>query len=222
MDILVKIFPAGAMSACAGFRAFLPLFIVTYLIRSGNLGITKINPYVKPYLENEIIFYAIAALAVMEVLGDKLPSSASVMEILLMFIRPAAGVITAFTLMTLKEPNLNFILSVALGTFLTIPIQNMKSSAKILSEKGEFGMYNLTMSLAVDVEAFAGTVLAIVVPQVAFFVLPVVFYFTIESFKNWRVRLIAGQELDVEFDDGPVSGEEFLEIKQLKKIGKNN
>ncbi len=221
MDLILRILPAGAMATCAGFRAFLPLFVINYLLRSGNLGLDRVNPVMKTWLiDNDPVFYFLAVMTLIEILGDKIPSLFNVLEIILMFIRPAAGVLVCFTLLNLRDPNLNFIGAVALAAALTLPFQGLKSSVKILSDRGPFGMYNLTHSLVVDVEAFAGIVLAFVVPYVAFFVNPVTFYSTMEGFKNWRVRLIAGQEMDLDFNMDDQGMEDFLEVKQLKKIGK--
>lgn len=221
MNFLMQIFPSGAMSACAGFRAFLPLFLITFLLRSGNLGEDKINPFLRPFLvDNTPIYYALGILAALEILGDKLPGAANFIEIFLMFLRPGIGVVTAFALLNLKDPSLNFIIAVAFGALFILPFQKEKSSARILSESGEMAMYNLTLSFAVDVEAFGGAILAYLVPPVAFFVIPIIYHFTMEGFNRWRVRLIAGQELDMDFDDGAPPGAGFFEEGEMKRLGK--
>lgn len=221
MDFILKILPAGALACSAGFRAFLPLFIIAFLTRGGNLDPELINPAVKPYFTgNDIVFYVLAGLAVVEVLGDKIPAVSNFLEIILMFMRPVAGGLVAFSMLTFREPNLNFIVAVALGVMLTLPFQSMKSSTRILSDRGEFGAFNTALSFTVDIESFGGAVLGLVFPQIAIILNPLMFYFTLEGFKKWRVRLIAGEELDVEFQDSMSNEGEFIEIKKLKRVGK--
>ena len=221
MDLILRVLPAGTVAACAGFRAFMPLFVITYLLNTGNLGVEKINPLVRSWLVgNEPVYYFIAVMAVLEIVGDKFSASANLLEIFFMFLRPIAGIVSCFTLLNLKEPNMNFIGAVALVAVLTVPFQSLKTSTRIIGDQGPFGMYNLTHSFFVDVEAFGGLVLSFIAPLVAIIVTPLVFYFTMEGFKKWRVRLIAGQELDIEFDEESNLTGDFLGDKQLKKIGK--
>lgn len=209
------------MASVSGFRAFLPLFLISFAVRNGNLDSSKINPFMKPYfVSNDTVFYILAALAAIEILGDKFPAISNTIEIVFMFVRPAAGALAGITLLTLREPNMNFILGVAFAFALTLPFQSLKSSTRILSDRGDFGAYNLALSFVVDVEAFGGAVLGLIYPPAAFFANPLIYWLTIEGFKKWRVRLIAGEELDVEFQDSLGSDGEFLELKKLKKLGK--
>jgi len=219
MGALHQIMLAGSLAACAGLRAFSPLFLICLATRYGHLNPGNLNPDMAPLIhKSDIFFYTVFFLAVIEIVGDLIPSLASILDAFHLIFRPIAGVITAFSVLNMNDTILNYILAFGMGALLTLPIQSYRSNCRILCENESAGKYNLCLSLTEDTLSIGGSILAFISPLPAFPFILALFYFVLSSFRKWHSQLIIGSKEEEEVLDRVSKSSEILEIQRLKKL----
>ncbi|MCE1247779.1 MAG: DUF4126 domain-containing protein [Firmicutes bacterium] len=224
MDTALQVLFAGGLAACSGLRAFSTLLMVCWVAQHGNIEQKFLNPDLYPLIaKNETFFQVMVLLTIIEIVGDKLPSYSHFLDALHLILRPLTGAVTALSILNTGDVVLNYILAAALGAVLTLPIQSYRSSCRILTEAGDSGKYNLTLSVTEDTLAIGGTLLTMLKPNFSLFVIIPVFYLILTAFRKWRPRVIAGDDYkgylqmqSRERDDG-----EILEIQRLKRMKRN-
>ncbi len=218
MDV-VTLCRAATMSISSGFRAFIPLFMISLAARQGIISTKMLNPLVGPYLaKNDIVFYTLLVLAFFELLFDKVPSMGHFLDAIYFLFRPLFGALAGYSFLNLGDSIANFVVAMVMGVALSLPFNNLKSNIRSFTEEGVFRQFNLYMSLVEDVESIAGTILGIIFPLGGVVVVPAVFYFTTDAFKKWKIKIIADREVDVEVKEEMKMDAEVLEVKKLRKI----
>jgi hypothetical protein len=192
-------FLAGSLAICVGFRTFLPLLTLLILSRIGLLDVTFLNPSVSSLItSNEIFLYIIGTAAIFEIIITKTGDLADIFETVNFFLRPLMGGFIMFSFIRLNDPVLNIASTFALGIIFTIPFSNMKEEAKVLTKTLAYNHYNYSLGLIEDLESAAGSVLAIVSPQVAISIIPLGFLLTLHWFKLWKKKLLALKKYEVD------------------------
>jgi uncharacterized membrane protein len=195
--------------------------MVSWAARHANIDQKFLNPDLYPYLaKNDTIFQILILLTVIEIVGDKLPSFSHFLDALHLLLRPFTGVVTALSILNTGDMVLNYILAAALGAALTLPIQSYRSSCRILTEAGDSGKYNLTLSITEDTLAIGGTLLTVIKPNISLIIILPVYYLILTAFKKWRTKVIVGDETmsDLPSPDQRRDEGEMLEIQRLKKL----
>lgn len=167
MEWYLSLSVGAALAVCAGLRAFLPLFAV------GAIASLGLFPWVKPHpaflwVASPPAIAAFAAAAMAEILWDKSPEPAVAGDLAFLVLRPAAGVLGIMAVVDLGQPAATVGAAVALAAVLSVPLHLLKAGAHSDARKAKAVRFPRRYSLYEDALALTGSVLALVIPAVAF------------------------------------------------------
>jgi hypothetical protein len=163
VDLLQSIALGIALAACAGLRAWLPLFAVGLSVR---LGVVPLGDSFR-FLGSNTALTVFLIATIIEVLADKIPVVDHALDALSTFLKPLAGMLLAASVMwTVDDP----IVALALGVMVGAPASMVPHAAKatlrgVLSPI-TMGLAAPVLSLLEDVIAFGMVALAILAPFV--------------------------------------------------------
>jgi hypothetical protein len=188
---------AASLTICAGFRAFIPIFVLALLGHLENSMLLKIiNPTVKPlFFGNEYLLYISGLLAFIEVMGDKSEAYGNFLDAMNLILRPLAGGFIIFCFLRLEDPVLNYVVSLFFGVLLTVPFHSLKANARFLSQDFSYSSFNTYLSITEDLEATAGSILSVFLPVVSVIIIPITFLTTLFLYKKWKTKLLSEKEL---------------------------
>jgi hypothetical protein len=173
------IFTAFGLSASAGLNAYIPLLAVALLARFTHL-ITLKAPW--DGITSWWIIGLLIFLSVIEFVADKIPAVDHVNDVIMTFIRPAAGAIVFAASTSVIE--MNTVFAMAMGLLVAGSVHAVKATARPVVTISTGGTGNALVSLAEDTVSTAVSVISIVWPYVAgFFVLLGFFLITL-----WLIR----------------------------------
>lgn len=167
IEAFSNIFTAFGLSASAGLNAYLPLLIVALVARFTGL-ITLSPPY--DLLTNGWVIAATTILLGIEVLADKIPAVDSANDILQTFVRPAAGAIL-FAASNSVISDIHPVLALICGLIVAGGVHATKATLRPAVTGTSGGLLNPAVSTAEDVVALVLSVLSILVPLLAGFLL---------------------------------------------------
>jgi len=149
------------LAACAGLRAWLPLFLAGLLARA---GILELGPSYRFIASNQaLILFGVAT--VVEMLGDKIPAVDHTLDALSTVLRPAAGsLLAAAVLWRVPDPLTALALGVAVGAPTALVPHAAKSALRAASTAFTGGLANPVLSLIEDLAALVVFVLTVLVP----------------------------------------------------------
>ena len=183
MEVL-GIFTAFGLSASAGLNAYIPLLAVALLARFTHL-ITLKAPW--DGLTNWWIIGILIFLSAIEFVADKIPAVDHINDVIMTFIRPAAGAIV-FAAST-SVIDMNTVFAMAMGLLVAGSVHAVKATARPVVTVSTGGTGNALVSLAEDTVSTAVSVVSIVWPYVAaLFVLLGFFLVTL-----WLIRRTRGR-----------------------------
>lgn len=159
---LGSVFAAFGLSAAAGLNAWLPLFGSALLAR---LDVVELAA---PFddLSSNTGLGVLAALALADFVGDKIPVVDHVLHLLGTVVAPASGAVL-FTGQTGEETGLPALLAIALGAVTAGSIHAARASVRPLATAGTAGLGNPLLSLGEDVASVVLVVVAFAVPVLA-------------------------------------------------------
>ena len=182
------IFTAFGLSASAGLNAYIPLLAIALLARFTHL-ITLKAPW--DGLTNWWIIGILIFLSVIEFVADKIPAVDNVNDVVMSFIRPAAGAIVFAASTSVIE--MNTVLAMAMGLLVAGSVHAVKATARPVVTVSTGGTGNALVSLAEDTVSTAVSITSIIWPAVtAIFVLLGVFLVTMWLVRRTKKR--AGEE----------------------------
>jgi hypothetical protein len=152
-----------SLAACAGLRAFLPLFAVGLGVRMGWFPVQSWFEWVGT---NEALI-TFGAATVLEALADKVPLLDHALDAFHTVARPVAGAMVAMGSFQQFSPTLAVALGIVVGAPLAGTFHLTKAGTRLLSTHTTAGLGNPVLSVAEDVFAVIGVVLALVAPIVA-------------------------------------------------------
>ena len=167
MHVAVQVMMGVSLAACAGLRAWLPLFGVGLL---GRLGFLALNPSFA-FLQSTPALTVFAVATLLELLGDKVVAVDHFLDAAGTFIRPAAGAVVAASVLSKSDPTVALVAGIVAGggTALTVhagkAVVRAKSTALSVFHGG---VGNALLSVLEDVVSFLGTALAVLLPVLAF------------------------------------------------------
>ena len=167
MNEVLAIAMGISLAACAGLRAFLPLFAVGVAARNGWL---PVQPWLEWIGSNEaLITFGVATL--LEAVADKVPVVDHALDVFHTVARPIAGSVVAMGSFYQISPTY----AVALGIIVGVPVAGglhvAKAGSRMASTGLTAGVGNPVLSLLEDVLAFLGVILSLLAPVVAVLVL---------------------------------------------------
>ena len=163
MDPWSGVFAAFGLSASAGLNAYLPLLVISLIGRFTDLF--TLNP---PWdaLTSWWVIGVLVVLSIVEFFADKFPAVNHVNDVIMTFIRPAAGAI-AFASSANVITDVSPILALIAGLFIAGGVHVAKTAVvRPAVTATTAGVGNVPVSIAEDVVAAVISVLSIVVPVV--------------------------------------------------------
>lgn len=174
-----------SLAACAGLRAFLPLFAV------GLAGRMDWIPLISHFewLEStpSLIVFGVAVVA--ELLADKVPWFDNLLDIFQTFVKPIAGVMAVAAVLHELTPLQGAVLALVLGGGVAGAVHLGKAKVRLLSTVSTGGLANPAVSVVEEGGAWSLALAALLVPiitaAILILLLVAVFWFV----RQRRVRL---------------------------------
>jgi len=156
---LANIVAAFGLAGAAGLNAYIPLLIVAILAR---LNLLQLSP---PFdaLASWPAIIALVVLGLIEFVADKVPGVDHVNDAIQTFVRPAAGAIL-FAANTGVVTGIDTTLALICGLVLASGVHATKAAARPVVNGATMGIGAPFVSLAEDVVALVGSLLAIFMP----------------------------------------------------------
>jgi hypothetical protein len=184
MGAIVNFLSAFGLSTAAGLNAYLPLLTVGLLGRYTNL-IHLDGPYA--LLSNPVVLLIIAILALIDFIGDKIPAIDHALHAVGLVIAPIAGAILFMS--TNSSPgSVSPVLAAICGIVLALGTHSARATARPLATMTTAGVANPVISFFEDATALVLSVLAIVVPVLAFVLVLVFAVLMIMLFRRLAAR----------------------------------
>lgn len=158
--VLVQVAMGVSLAACAGLRAFLPLFVTGVAGRLGYIPLTSYFDWLESW--PALIIFGVAVVT--EILADKFPVVDNFLDSAQTFIKPIAGTILAAAVLTELTPLQATILGVLTGGSVAGGVHLMKAKTRLVSTATTAGVANPFLSFVEDIGAFIGSLGAVVLP----------------------------------------------------------
>lgn len=176
MGMLSGLFSGFGLSAAAGLNAFLPLLTVGILARFDLIQLQA--PF--SLLTHPLVLLIIAALAVLEFIGDKVPVVDHALHTAGLVVHPIAGAVL-FVAANSSIGSVDPTLAAIGGLVMAGSAHLARSALRTTSTAATGGTANPVLSFAEDATSLVLTVLAILLPVLAFIIIIVL------AFVVWRV-----------------------------------
>ena len=160
--VLIHVSMGIGLAACAGLRAFLPLFVVSL---AGKLEFVTLSDSFS-WLASwpALIVFGVAVVA--EILSDKIPIVDNFLDSVQIFVKPIAGAFVAATVVADWSPLYVTVVAIIGGGSAAGLVHVAKAKVRLASSVTTAGFGNPVLSVTEDVGALAGSVGALVVPQI--------------------------------------------------------
>jgi len=159
-DLLVHLAMGVALSACAGLRAFLPLFVVGL---SGRLGWVPLSGAFE-WLADWPALVVFGIAVVVELVGDKFPAVDHFLDAVQTIVKPIVGAMLMLTVVSDWAPLYLTLVWIILGGTLAGVVHLTKAKLRLISSVTTAGLGNPLLSVSEDAGALAGTVGALLFP----------------------------------------------------------
>lgn len=184
MELLWSIGLGITLSAAAGFRAFLPLFLLGVMQRYQLMGEYTLGDNFQ-WLSSDAAMACLSVATIFEVAADKIPALDSALDTLMTFLRPVAGSVSVVAVLSPQDPVVAYVAGIVLAGSTTLPIHLGKSLLRFGTNAVTGGASAPVLSAVEDVSAASSVVLAILVPALAVvFALSALFLI----YRIWRRR----------------------------------
>jgi len=177
MTVLFQVAMGISLAACAGLRAFLPLFV------AGVSGRFELIPLAERFewMAGTPALVVLGAAVVCELLADKIPVVDHLLDSLQTLVKPVAGTILAASVLA----DMPIVYATALGLIAgggtAAAVHLGKAQVRVGSSLTTAGFANPVVSFVEDVAALAGSLLSLFFPVIALFVL------LVAIFLIWRL-----------------------------------
>jgi hypothetical protein len=163
--LLTEVVPSLAMAiglaACAGLRAWLPLFLAGALARLGVIDVGESFRFVAS--DRALILFGVATL--IEIVADKVPVVDHALDALSTVLRPAAGsLLAAAVIGHVTDPLTASVLGIAVGAPSALVPHAAKATVRAVSTALTGGLGGPFVSLLEDIAALVLFAFTVVVP----------------------------------------------------------
>ncbi len=162
MQIALAMLAGLALAASAGLRAFVPLLALSL---GARLGWVQLNPSFD-FLGSDIALIALAAAAILEFAGDKIPLVDHLLDAAGVVVRPAAGALAGLSLIAHLPAPVSAALAVFYGV-IAFGTHAGKAHLRVGSTATTAGTANPVLSVVEDFTSGLVSLLAVLVPIVA-------------------------------------------------------
>ena len=168
MEIVYQLMMGLSLAACAGFRAWLPLFVMGVMARTNHIAL---NPSMQ-FLASDAMLIIFGLASALEFFGDKFIVVDHFLDAVGTVARPVAGTILASSVLTHIDAQTALLLGLIVGggTALTMHTGKAVVRAKSTLLAGFHGGTGSTvLSFGEDILSGGISILAFVAPFLAFF-----------------------------------------------------
>lgn len=151
-----------SLAATTGLRAFLPLFAAAAAARA---GMVQLGPSFA-WLSSDPALIVFGSAVVFEILADKVPVLDHALDAAGVAVKPAAATLLTASMFTSLDPVMASVLGLVAGGATAGGVHLVKAKARVASTAFTAGVANPVLSLAEDLVAVVGVVLAILIPAV--------------------------------------------------------
>ena len=166
MVILLSLFLGTTLAAAAGLRAFLPLFLLGVLERAQLLAPFSLGESFQ-WLTSDLAILTLGIATVIEMTADKVPAIDSGLDSVMTFIRPGAGALSVFAVVSSQDPLLAYVSGFVLAGGATLPVHLGKGFIRLGSHLTTAGAGSPALSLAEDAGAAGAITLSVLLPILA-------------------------------------------------------
>ncbi len=150
------------LAACAGLRAFLPLFLVGVAGRVTSIQLSGPFEWLSSWPALTVFGVAVVA----EILADKIPVVDHVLDVVGGVVKPVAGALVAASVQEHLAPLQLVVAGIVLGGGAAGVVHLAKAKLRLFSSVTTAGLGNPLISIGEDVASFFGSLLALVLPIV--------------------------------------------------------
>lgn len=166
-SIVMQVAMGLGLAACAGLRAFLPLFAVGV---AGRLDLLPLSSSFA-WLESWPALTVFGVAVVVELLADKFPVIDNFLDAVQVLTKPVAGMAVAASVLTELTPLQAAVFAIILGGGTAGTVHVLKAKTRLVSSAVTAGLGNPLLSLLEDVVAVAGSIVSMLLPLLALVVL---------------------------------------------------
>lgn len=180
---------AFGLSGSAGLNAYIPLLLVALAARFPlNNPLIKLQP---PFdlMGNWWIIGLLIILLVVEIVADKVPAVDTVNDGIQTFVRPAAGALL-FAGSANVITDIHPLLALIAGLLVAGGVHATKTAVRPAVTVTTAGVGNPVVSMLEDITAFVISLLAIIVPIIAAFLMAGFLIFVFLIVRRWRRRKV--------------------------------
>ncbi|MCZ2113208.1 MAG: DUF4126 domain-containing protein [Anaerolineae bacterium] len=180
---------AFGLSGSAGLNAYIPLLLVALAARFPlNNPLIKLQP---PFdlMGNWWIIGLLIILLVVEIVADKVPAVDTVNDGIQTFVRPAAGALL-FAGSANVITDIHPLLALIAGLLVAGGVHATKTAVRPAVTVTTAGVGNPVVSMLEDITAFVISLLAIIVPIIAAFLMAGFLIFVFLIVRRWRRRRV--------------------------------
>lgn len=184
MDALSAAAFGIVLAACAGLRAFLPVF-------SASLAAWTLHVPLPDNLEwlarpETVLAFGVATF--IEILGDKVPLVDHALDSIQLFTKPGLAVLAATPFLYQLSPQYAVGLGIVLGAPLALGVHSAKATARVGSTAATGGIGNPILSVVEDVAAVGSIALAFLAPVVALVLIAILLFVLVRFAVRIRKR----------------------------------
>ena len=158
--VLVMILMAVSLSAAAGLRAFLPLFVISLLSSTGYITLASGFSWLTS--TEAVVVFGLAV--VLEVAADKIPGLDNALDATGLVVKPLAAALLSSSLITGMDPLLAMVLGLIIGGTVAGTVHFGKAQLRAGSTVLTAGFGNPVISVVEDGISVLGTTLGILLP----------------------------------------------------------
>jgi hypothetical protein len=166
-QIAVQVMMGVSLAACAGLRAWLPMMAVGLM---GRMGLIALNPTFS-FLESTPALVVFGVATLLELLGDKVIAVDHALDVVGTFVRPLAGTLLVAAALSKTDPMVALVAGLVVGGGTALTVHSGKAAARTQSTSLALfhgGVGNAALSLIEDGLSVMGSVLAVLLPVLAF------------------------------------------------------
>ncbi len=168
MELVYQLMMGVSLAACAGFRAYLPLFIMGIMARTSHL---QLNPSMQ-FLTSDGMLIVFGAASILEFCGDKIIAVDHFLDAIGSVARPVAGTLLVSSMITKTDPQTSLLLGMIAGGGTALTMHGgkavVRAKATMLAPL-HGGTGNAALSITEDFMAAFGILLSFLYPVIAFF-----------------------------------------------------
>jgi hypothetical protein len=162
MDATLALFSALGLSTAAGLNAYIPMLVVGLLARYTSL-IHLSSPY--DLLTNPWVLLGLAVVALLDLIGDKIPGIDHALHLLGVVISPVAGAIVA--LAAASSGSVDPTLAAVAGLIMAGLTHGTRMAARPVATAATIGTANPVISALEDGISLVMSLVAVVLPVLA-------------------------------------------------------